>query len=198
MPRFVAARRRLSSGRLPATRSLLRHPYLLFALRLVVGLILLFSAAGKLPHQAEFISAVQAHGILPGVLASLYGSVLPWLELIVGVLLVAGLFTRFAAGVTLLMVISFLVANGTAVFHNVRNWDTACGCFRWITVRTGDAVIIDIVLIVFTVVLLAHAQRFLSLDRVLRRWYHLDQPEPEPDRPDSDRPEPDQSPAGEA
>jgi uncharacterized membrane protein YphA (DoxX/SURF4 family) len=181
----------LQNRRFLGVRRFLEDPYLLFALRLIVGLTLLFSAAGKLPHQAEFISAVQAHGLLPGVLASIYGSILPWLELLAGVLLVGGLFTRFASAVTLLMVISFLIANGTAVFHNVKNYDSACGCFRWITVRTGDALIIDIALVLFTILLLAHAQRFLSLDRVLRRWYKMDEPpaetpaarDPSPDAP---------------
>jgi len=156
--------------------SLLGNPYLLLALRLIVGLTLIFSAAGKLPHQAEFVKAVQAHGLLPGVLADLYGTALPWLELLMGAFLLLGLFTRFAAGVTLLMVISFLIANGTAVFSRVKVSDTSCGCFRWITVKTGDALIIDIVLIVFLVILLARPQRLLSLDRALLRVYRMDEP----------------------
>jgi uncharacterized membrane protein YphA (DoxX/SURF4 family) len=159
----------------------LGNVYLLLALRLIVGLTLLFSAAGALPNQAEFAGAVQAHGLLPGLLADVYGSVLPWLELTVGALLVIGLFTRFAAGVTLLMVVSFLVANGTAVYQNVKNWDSVCGCFHWVTVKTGDALIIDIVLIMFTVVLLLRPQRLLSLDSRLRRVFSMDEPPPGPD-----------------
>ena len=143
-----------------------------------MGLTLLFSAAGALPNQAEFAGAVQAHGLLPGLLANVYGSVLPWLELTIGVLLLVGLFTRFAAGVTLLMVISFLIANGTAVYQNVKNWDSVCGCFHWVAVRTGDALIIDIVLILFTVILVLRPQRLLSLDRRLRRMFSMDGPPP--------------------
>jgi uncharacterized membrane protein YphA (DoxX/SURF4 family) len=159
----------------------LGNRYLLLALRLVVGLTLLFSAAGALPNQAEFAGAVQAHGLLPSLLANVYGSALPWLELTMGVLLVLGLFTRFAAGVTLLMVISFLIANGTAVYQNVKNWDSVCGCFHWVTVKTGDALIIDVVLIVFTAILLLRSQRLLSLDRRLRRVFSMDEPPPGPD-----------------
>lgn len=156
----------------------LGNRYLLLALRLIVGLTLVFSAVGALPHQAEFVSAVQAHGLLPGILADVYGTVLPGLELLVGALLVVGLFTRFAAGVTLLMVISFLIANGTAVYHDVRDWNTVCGCFHWVTVKTGDALIIDIVLIVFTVILLLRTQRLLSLDRVLDKMFSKREPPP--------------------
>lgn len=156
----------------------LGNRYLLLALRLIVGLTLIFSAVGALPHQAEFVSAVQAHGLLPGILADVYGTVLPGLELLVGALLVVGLFTRFAAGVTLLMVISFLIANGTAVYHDVRDWNTVCGCFHWVTVRTGDALIIDIVLIVLAVILLLRTQRLLSLDRVLDKLFSSHEPPP--------------------
>jgi len=151
---------------------------LLLVLRLIVGLTLVFSAAGALPNAAEFAGAVQAHGLLPGLLANVYGTILPWLELAMGAFLLLGLFTRFAAGVTLLMVISFLIANGTAVYQNVKNWDSVCGCFHWVTVKTGDALIIDIVLIVFTVVLLLRPQKLFSLDRVLRRLYQMDEPAP--------------------
>ncbi len=154
---------------------------MLLALRLIVGLTLLFSAVGALPNQAEFAGAVQAHGLLPGLLANVYGSVLPWLELAMGVLLVVGLFTRFAAGVTLLMVISFLVANGTAVYQNVKNWDSVCGCFHWVTVKTGDALIIDIVLVVLTVILVLRAQGLFSLDRVLRKTFSMDEPPSDPE-----------------
>ena len=156
----------------------LGNGYLVLALRLIVGLTLLFSAAGALPNQAEFAGAVQAHGLLPGLLANVYGSVLPWLELTIGVLLLVGLFTRFAAGVTLLIVISFLIANGTAVYQNVKNWDSICGCFHWVAVRTGDALIIDIVLILFTVILVLRPQRLFSLDRRLRRMFSMDGPPP--------------------
>ncbi len=151
---------------------------------MVLGGTLIFSAVGALPHQAEFVGAVQAHGLLPGLLADIYGSILPWLELLVGLLLLAGLFTRFAAGVTLLMVVSFLVANGTAVYHDVKNWDTACGCFHWVTVKTGDALIIDVVLIICAVLVLLHAQGRFSLDRVLRRVMRMDETESGSTAPD--------------
>lgn len=163
----------------PRVWGFLGNRYLLLALRLIVGLTLIFSAAGALPNQAEFAGAVKAHGLLPGILADVYGTVVPFLQMLMGVLLVIGLFVRFAAGVTLLMVISFLIANGTSVYQNVKNWDTACGCFHWVTIKTGDALIIDVVLILFTIVLLLRRQGLLSLDRVLRRLYRMDEPEPE-------------------
>lgn len=172
----------------------LGNRYLLLVLRLVVGLTLIFSAVGALPHQAEFVSAVQAHGLLPGILADVYGTILPGLELLVGVLLVIGLFTRVAAGVTLLMVISFLIANGTAVYHNVKDWDTECGCFHWVTVRTGDALIIDIVLMVFALVLVLRPQRLLNLERRLGMMFRAGESD-EPDEPD-DSDEPGDEPGG--
>jgi hypothetical protein len=45
-------------------------------------------------------------------------------------------------------------------------------------VRTGDALIIDIVLIVFTVILLLRPQRLFSLDRRFRRVFSMDEPPP--------------------
>jgi uncharacterized membrane protein YphA (DoxX/SURF4 family) len=127
---------------------------------------------------------VQAHGLLPSILADLYGYALPWIELIIGTFLVSGLLTRFAAGVTILMVISFIVANGTAVYDRVQVSDTPCGCFRWITVKTGDALILDAVMIVFAIVLLLRAQGMLTLNKVFRRMYRMDEPLPEEEAAD--------------
>ncbi len=47
---------------------------------------------------------------LPDALAAPYGYALPWLEIIVGVMLILGLFGRLAAALTGLMILSFTIA----------------------------------------------------------------------------------------
>lgn len=47
---------------------------------------------------------------LPAALSAPYGYALPWAELVIGLLLMLGLFTRLMGGLTFLMILSFLIA----------------------------------------------------------------------------------------
>ncbi|MDM8000617.1 MAG: DoxX family protein, partial [Dehalococcoidia bacterium] len=78
---------------------------LLLLIRLALGGILIFSGLSKLTSGTDFVGVVASYGMLPQTLAELFGTVLPWLELLVGVSLVLGLFTRLAAATALLLVV---------------------------------------------------------------------------------------------
>ncbi|HEX77716.1 MAG TPA: DoxX family membrane protein [Dehalococcoidia bacterium] len=164
-------RRRLSS-----LSQAMGNRYLILGLRLLLGGVFLLSAAGKLPKQAEFVDAVTGYGVLPQGLASAYGSVLPWLELAVGLGLVLGLLPRVCAGASLLMIISFIVANGTYVWREYP-LDAPCPCFGdLLTIRVQDALVMDVVIMVVASLLLLSGSRFLTLDSWawgrIRGWGH--------------------------
>lgn len=142
-----------------------RDRRLTFILRVMLGILFILSAASKLPHQVEFIKVVTGYHLLPESVAHLYGSILPWLELAVGCLLIIGLFSRYAAGAIILMVISFIVANGTHVYSL-----EDCGCFEGLfPTKTSDALIIDIVIFIIAILILLNKDTFLSLGSLLRR-----------------------------
>lgn len=143
------------------------NPYFIFVLRLLLGAIFIVAAVGKLPQGAEFVDEVTGRGLLPNSWARAYGSILPWLELAVGIALVVGFRSRYASGVSLLMIIGFLVANGTALYRSEPNPD--CACFGDILVMgTGDALVIDIVIMAMSLLILFHRRQFLSVDGLLR------------------------------
>ena len=133
-------------------------------IRLVLGSIFVLAAAGKLPDQAKFVDVVTGYGLLPWELALAYGLVLPWIELIVGIFLVVGLLSRFAAGASVLLTISFLVANGTSVFEQ-----EFCACFGGLVlVKTSDALIMDVVMIAMASAILLYGGGAVSLDSLIR------------------------------
>jgi len=90
----------------------------LLALRIALGLYLLLAGVGKVQGElnnglGSFYSG-SFKGLqpdwLPNVLAAPYGYALPWLEVLVGALLILGLVGQIAAIVGLLMLASFTVA----------------------------------------------------------------------------------------
>lgn len=95
--------------------------------RMGAGQVFIFAGLIKVADPAEVARSIQAFGIVENdSLISLAAYVIPWTEIIAGVLLVAGLFTRAAATVILLMLIGFV-----ALILNAMNkgQELTCGCF---------------------------------------------------------------------
>lgn len=96
------------------------------AARLILGIVLIVAGAAKVPNPELSRRAVQAYEILPYDLAGLVGVVLPYVEVLVGALLVIGLFTRFAAIVSTVLMVAFVIGISQAW---ARGLQIDCGCF---------------------------------------------------------------------
>ena len=101
-------------------------PWISTVARLVVGGVLLVAGALKVIDPQSSVAAVRAYELVPAWLAQLIGWGLPFLELGLGLLLVAGLFTRTAALVSGLLFVAFILAVISAA---VRGLSIDCGCF---------------------------------------------------------------------
>jgi uncharacterized membrane protein YphA (DoxX/SURF4 family) len=147
-----------------------RNRYLGFVFRIGLGVIFIISGAGKLPELAAFVDQVEEANILPHALARAYGTALPYVEIVVGALLILGLFSRFAAGIGGLAALSFIIGNSTRLYRGLYG---ECGCFGSIAslqFSTRDALIIDFALLLIAIQILIHKGEFLSLDsRIFRR-----------------------------
>ena len=95
-------------------------------LRWVLAGVLGVAGALKVPDPAESVRAVRAYDLLPEALVPAIGYGLPLLELAVAALLVLGLFTRWAAAVTAVLMAAFVVGIATAW---TRGLNIDCGCF---------------------------------------------------------------------
>lgn len=129
-PRGAKAKRAAPARRIAASTSGSRWhravPWISLALRLAVGAVLVYASVPKLLHPDQFADIVLNYRILTGPLVNWIALTLPWLELIAGVLLILGAFTRAAAILSTAMFSAFAVALASAL---LRNLDIACGCF---------------------------------------------------------------------
>lgn len=101
-----------------------KHLYL--CVRLVLGIIFVWASIDKVIHPAAFAEAVYNYQILPHALINLTAIILPWLELILGVSLILGLWFSGAVLLSNLLLITFVSA---LVFNMARGLDIDCGCF---------------------------------------------------------------------
>lgn len=105
----------------------LSGPYLTLVSRFVLGGIFFLAGLSKLGVPKAMAANIESYEMnLPGGLVQFMAVVLPPLEIGLGVWLIAGLFTRFSAGVTGGLLVVFLIGIVQAA---VRGLDINCGCF---------------------------------------------------------------------
>ncbi|HYH73598.1 MAG TPA: MauE/DoxX family redox-associated membrane protein [Nocardioides sp.] len=95
-------------------------------LRLFLGAVLIYAGATKIGHPLTSQRAVQAYELLPDGLANTIGLALPFVEVVLGVLLVLGLFTRPAAIAATVLMVAFVIGISQAW---ARGLTIDCGCF---------------------------------------------------------------------
>jgi uncharacterized membrane protein YphA (DoxX/SURF4 family) len=96
------------------------------AARLVIGAVFAVSGFTKVVDIDGTIRAVRAYRLLPEAIVPTVGAVLPVLELALAALLLSGLLTRAAAGVTVPVSAAFFLGVASAW---VRGLSIECGCF---------------------------------------------------------------------
>jgi hypothetical protein len=98
-------------------------------LRWVLGGVLLWAAISKLANLQEFYNALTGYQLpVPAALLKLVAIVLPWLELLCGLMLIARVHVRAALLWAMLLFGLFAVATGQAW---ARGLNISCGCLNF-------------------------------------------------------------------
>ena len=97
--------------------------------RIILGIILIYASYHKILDPAAFSKNIHNYHITDNLVwvENLVALILPWLELIVGVFLIFGVFLEGATSITIGMLIFFIIILSQAVFRGI---DVHCGCFK--------------------------------------------------------------------
>ncbi len=111
----------------PLLSKYIRHPVLLLVVRLVVGGVFAVFGVVKLiePHE-EFFSVIAGYNVLPAQIVPIFGTVLIFLEIVVGLAFIIGLYVRWSAAAIAGLLAMFLVALVQTVARGIPLED--CGC----------------------------------------------------------------------
>jgi len=111
----------------------LRHPAAYWIVSIGLGAVFIYASLDKIAHPLDFARIVYRYrlagpsatlGVVP---ANAFALILPWLEAVIGVLLVTGFWRREAAAITAALLVMFLVAVGYVMWQGI---DVEhCGCF---------------------------------------------------------------------
>ena len=108
-------------------RDLLSGPYATLISRLVLGGVFLVAGVTKALDAGGLAASIRSYGLaLPEWFVSLSAFGLPYLEILIGLYLVVGLFTKFSAWATNAMMVVFILA---LLQGALRGLEINCGCF---------------------------------------------------------------------
>ena len=102
------------------------NPWLHLALRFGLGGFFLYASLDKIAAPSAFARIVYQWQVVGPVPANLVAVILPWVEALAGLLLVAGLWKREAAAVIAMLLVVFIVAAGSVMARGIDVEN--CGC----------------------------------------------------------------------
>ena len=121
--------------------------------RLALAAIFLYAAATKVPDMAAFAKDVANYRLLPSALVPFAAAVVVGIEIVVGLALLTGLWSRAAALVAAGMLVLFVLGLTQALLRGI---DLRCGCFGgdesadWGTVARDLAMLVPALVVLFT------------------------------------------------
>lgn len=135
--------------------------------RWLLGAVLIWAGAAKVGHPEALAAAIAGFRLLPAALIGPLAVILPYFELLLGLYLVVGLFTRIAAWVATVQFVLYAGAIGSAVLRGI---PANCGCFGPGDAATADwpHVAFDLVLAAIALFIALRAPGAFALDRRLR------------------------------
>lgn len=134
-------------------------------LRLLIGGLFLWAGLSKLESPLQTLATVYSYQIvLPDLLASLVAAALPWMEILLGAALLAGIWLPVATGWTAILLLFFSVMTAQAWW---RGLPVDCGCVDLSVLHPalaalttpGGATLRNMVLLVLTALLAALARK---------------------------------------
>ena len=95
--------------------------------RVIIGVTFIYASYSKILDPQAFSDNIHNYHITPVEVENLAALIIPWIELIVGVFLILGVFLEGATSITIGLLIFFIFILSQAV---IRGIDVHCGCFK--------------------------------------------------------------------
>jgi uncharacterized membrane protein YphA (DoxX/SURF4 family) len=140
--------------------------YVVLAFRLLIGITLAVAGGLKVGHEPALASAMAGFRLLPADLIAFLAVALPYVEILLGLYLIVGLFTRTVAWICVAQFVIYAGAIASAVLRGI---PANCGCFGPGDAATADwpHVGFDLVLALICLVIALRAPGALAVDRKL-------------------------------
>ena len=101
------------------------HPYIIVLIRCALGIVFIYASYEKILYPAKFARDISNYHIVPFGLENIVALIIPWLELFIGVGLIAGIMVDGAALISGGLFVLFIILISQAI---LRGYNIECGC----------------------------------------------------------------------
>ena len=98
-----------------------------FIFRVILGIIFIYASYDKILDPVGFSKNIHNFHVTPIAVENLAALIIPWLELIIGIFLIFGLFLEGTTSIIIGLLVFFIIILSQAVFRGI---DVHCGCFK--------------------------------------------------------------------
>ena len=105
----------------------LSNPKLVLFLRIFLGVIFIYASIDKIVDPIKFSDLIDNYHITPVKLNNLAALVIPWIELVVGIFLVLGIYIRGSSVIVIVLLLWFIFILSQALARGI---NVNCGCFN--------------------------------------------------------------------
>jgi putative oxidoreductase len=119
---------------------MIRNKPLLLLFRVVLGGLFIYAGVVKVGHPLDFAQDIRNYRLVGQSLSFVAAVVLPWLEILAGAFLIAGIWMRGAALVITGLLVFFIVLTLVTM---ARGLDIDCGCFGPVDRKSGWSVVFE-------------------------------------------------------
>jgi uncharacterized membrane protein YphA (DoxX/SURF4 family) len=119
---------------------MIRNKPLLLVFRVVLGGLFIYAGVVKVVDPLGFAQDIRNYRLVGQSLSFIAAVILPWLEILAGAFLIAGVWKRGAALVITGLVVFFILLTLVTM---ARGLDVDCGCFGSLSRKSGWSVVIE-------------------------------------------------------
>lgn len=101
------------------------YPYFVVLFRIIIGIVFVYASIDKIIDPAKFARNISNYHIVPFGLENIIAIILPWLELLIGLGLILGLYVD---GGTFISAILLIIFNLLVMQAMIRGYNIECGC----------------------------------------------------------------------
>ncbi len=119
---------------------MIKNKTLLVVFRLVLGGLFIYAGVVKVLDPLDFAQNIRNYRLVGQSLSFIAAVVLPWLEILAGVALAAGIWKRASALIISGLLVFFILLTLVTI---ARGLDVDCGCFGALSRKSGFGVILE-------------------------------------------------------
>ena len=107
-------------------KNIISNRYVVLLSRFILGVIFIYASIDKIIDPISFSATIDNYHISPYSLNNIAALVIPWIELIVGVFLIFGIFISGSSFIAILLLLFFIFILTQALLRGI---NVNCGCF---------------------------------------------------------------------